>query len=301
MSDPTPSHATPRARLGRFRSVAFMLVATICFSCMHAAIRHVADNLHPFEIAFFRNFFGVVFLTPYFLRYGLAPLRTKNLRLHGFRSILNLSSMLCFFYALSIAPFADVTALTFSGPVFASVLAVFFLGEMIGIRRWCAILIGLLGTLVILRPGIGAVALGPLLALAAALIWACALIIIKVLLRTESSLMITAYMMIMLTPLSLVPALFVWQWPSAWQLVWLFAIAAVGTTGHLFQNQALKEADTSVVMPLDYVRLVWASLLAYFAFAEIPDAFTWLGGVMIGASAAYIGYREGGRSQSRPS
>ena len=276
----------------QWRGVLFMLVATVCFSCMHAAIRRVSDDLHPFEIVFFRNFFGLVFLAPYLLRRGLAPLRTRRIRLHGVRALFNISSMLCFFYALSAAPFTDVTALTFSAPVFACLLAVVFLGETMGMRRWCAILIGLAGMIVILRPGMSAVTLGPLLALAAALIWACALIVIKVLLRTESSLTITAYMTILLTPLSLGPALPVWQWPSGAQLVWLFGLAAAGTVGHLFMNQALKEADTGVVMPLDYVRLVWASLIAWFAFGEIPDLATWIGGVMIGAGAAYVGYRE---------
>ena len=91
-----------------------MLLATIAFTSMHASIRHVAEGLHPFEGAVFRNLFGLVFLAPYFLRYGLASLRTSNLRLHSLRAILNLVSMLCFFYALTVAPFADVTALTFT-------------------------------------------------------------------------------------------------------------------------------------------------------------------------------------------
>ena len=143
--------------------MAMMLLATIAFTVMHAMIRHTAQGLHPFEVAFFRNLFGLVFLAPILFRYGIAPLRTRKLKVHALRGILNLISMLCFFYAVTIAPFADVTALTFTAPIFASVLAFFVLRERVGIARWAAIAIGFLGALVILRPGFGEIGLGPIL------------------------------------------------------------------------------------------------------------------------------------------
>lgn len=272
-----------------------MLGATVAFSCMHGAIRYLSADMHPFEIAFFRNMFGLVLLAPLLFRHGMAPLRTSNLKLHLLRGAFNIISMLCFFYALSIAPLTDVAALTFASPIFATALAVFVFGEMVGVRRWTAIIIGFAGTMVVLRPGFEAVALGPLLALIAALIWGIALLFIKVLARTESSLTITAYMVILLTPLSLIPAVFVWQWPSAEQYPWLILIAALGTSGHLFLNQALKLAETNVVMPVDFVRLIWVSIIGFYVFGEVPDLFTWIGGAMIFASALYIAYREGVR------
>ncbi len=200
--------------------------------------------------------------------------------------------MLCFFYALSIAPLTDVAAMTFASPIFATVLAVFVFGEMIGIRRWAAIAMGFAGTLVVLRPGFEGVALGPLLALIASLIWGVALLVIKVLARTESSLTITAWMMILLTPLSFIPAVLFWQWPTWDQYLWLVFTAALGTGGHLFLNQALKEAETNVVMPVDFVRLIWVSIIGFYVFGEVPDLFTWIGGAMIFSSALYLAYRE---------
>ncbi len=270
-----------------------MLGATVVFSCMHATIRHASADMHPFEIAFFRNLFGLLLLAPLLFKYGIAPLRTARLKLHLLRGLFNITSMLCFFYALSIAPLTDVAAMTFASPIFATALAVFVFGEMVGIRRWAAIAIGFAGTLVVLRPGFEGVALGPLLALIASLIWGIALLVIKVLARTESSLTITAWMMILLTPLSLIPALLFWQWPSAEQYLWLVFTAALGTSGHLFLNQALKEAETNVVMPVDFVRLIWVSIIGFYAFGEVPDLFTWIGGAMIFSSALYIAYREG--------
>ncbi len=272
-----------------------MLGATVMFSCMHATIRHASAEMHPFEVAFFRNLFGLALLAPLLFRYGIAPLRTAKLKLHLLRGLFNITTILCFFYALSIAPLTDVAAMTFASPIFATALAVFVFGERIGIRRWAAILVGFAGTLVVLRPGFEGVAFGPLLALFAALFWGVALLVIKVLARTESSLTITAYMMILLTPMSLVAAVFFWRWPSAEQYLWLLLIAALGTSGHLFLNQALKEAETNVVMPVDFVRLIWVSIIGYFAFGEVPDLFTWIGGAMIFASALYIAYRESRR------
>ncbi len=273
-----------------------MLVATIAFTVMHASIRQVARDLHPFEVAFFRNFFGLIFLAPYFFRYGTASLRTANLKLHSLRAVFNLASMLCFFYALTIAPFADVTALTFTAPIFASALAVPILKETVRPVRWVAIALGFLGALVVLRPGLGTVGLGPILAVSAALIWGFAMLVIKTLTRTESSITITAYMMIYLTPMSLVAAIPFWTWPSLEQYGLLLFLAVLGTTGHLFLNQALKEGETSVVAPVDFVRLIWAAAIGYLIFGEFPDTLTWIGGGMICAGAALIAYREGRRA-----
>ena len=275
-----------------------MLGATVLFSCMHATIRHASAEMHPFEIAFFRNLFGLALLAPLLFRYGIAPLRTSQLKLHLLRGLFNITSMLCFFYALSIAPLTDVAAMTFASPIFATALAVFVFGELVGIRRWTAIVFGFAGTIVVLRPGFEGVALGPLLALIAALIWGVALLVIKVLARTESTLTITAWMMILLTPLSLIPSVFFWQWPTAEQYLWLVITAALGTSGHLFLNQALKVADTNVVMPVDFVRLIWVSIIGFYAFGEVPDLFPWIGGAMIFASALYIAYREGVRRRA---
>ena len=278
------------------RAMAMMLLATVAFTAMHAMIRHAAQGLHPFEVAFFRNLFGLVFLAPILFRYGFAPLRTRKLKVHALRGVLNLVSMLCFFYAITIAPFADVTALTFTAPIFASALAIFVFGERVGIGRWAAIGIGFVGALVILRPGFGEMGLGPILTIVSALLWAVALLVIKTLTRTESSITITAYMMIVLTPMSFLAALPVWTWPAPEQYLSLFILAALGTTGHLCLNQALKEGDTSLVSPVDYVRLVWAALIGYFAFGEIPDAMTWIGAAMICGSAGFVAWQEGRRA-----
>ncbi len=277
---------------GNLRGVLLMLIATICFSLMHALIRHMSTELHPFELAFFRNLFGLLVVMPWFVRYGLRPLKTKRLGLHGLRAGINVMAMLMFFYALSVTPLADVAALSFTAPIFATVLAIVILKEVVGRRRWAAILFGFCGTLVLLRPGFEMVSQGQILVVVSALFWACALIVIKILGRTESSVTITTYLILLMAPLSAIPAAMVWRTPTVDQLSVMALMGVLGTFGQLLMTQALKEGDTNVVMPLDFLKMIWAVLLGFFIFGEVPGIFTWLGGAMIFSSITYIAYRE---------
>ena len=277
---------------GNLRGVLLMFVATICFSVMHALIRYMSAELHPFELAFFRNLFGLLVVIPWFMRYGLKPLKTKRLGLHALRAGINAIAMLMFFYAVSITPLADVAALSFTAPIFATVLAILILGEVVGFRRWCAILFGFCGTLVLLRPGLEVMSDGQLLVVASASFWACALIVIKILGRTESSVTIITYLILLMAPLSAIPAAMVWSTPSFQQLGVMAAMGILGTFGQLLMTQALKEGDTNAVMPLDFLKMIWAVLLGFFVFGEVPGIFTWVGGAMIFASITYIAYRE---------
>ena len=211
---------------------------------------------------------------------------------HALRVTINFVSMAMFFYALSITPLAEVAALTFSAPIFATVLAIFIFKEVVGPSRWGAILIGFAGTLVILRPGFETINIGALLAMGAALLWGTAIIIIKDLGKTDSPLTITTYMVLLLIPISLVPALIVWEWPTWGQLGWLLVVGTCGSIGHLLLNHALKQAPTNVVMPIDFARLIWVAIFGYFLFAETPGIFVWIGGAMIFASGLWIPHTE---------
>lgn len=294
---PAPTEAETHAKA--MRAIGLMLCATVLFAGMHGTIRYVTQDLHPFEVAFFRNVVGLLVIAPYFMRYGLRHLRTGRFGLHVLRASLNVVSMLSMFMALKLAPLADVTALTFGAPIFATLLAVMLLGETVGARRWIAIGVGLAGVLVVLRPGFAEIGTGSLLALLSAFSWGCALIVIKTLCRTDSSVTITAYMMLFLAPCSLIAALPYWTWPSATQLYWMVGLGIMGTAGHLLMNQALSLAATHVVMPLDFARMIWISIIGYAIFGESLDVFAWLGGAMIFASGAFIAYREGRKKVPR--
>ncbi|MCH7794386.1 MAG: DMT family transporter [Proteobacteria bacterium] len=277
---------------GTTRGIVMMLLSTLGFSAMHAIIRHLSADLHPLQITFFRNFFGLIVFVPWFLRYGLAPLRTQNLKLHALRAALNVCAMFAFFTALGLTPIARVTALSFTAPIFATLLAMAVLGETFRLRRSIAIVCGFLGTLVVLRPGFQSIDTGSLLTLLAALLWGCTLIVIKVLARSESAITITSYMNILLTILSVVPALMVWRTPVGVEWLWLLAVGVLGTLAQIAIAQSLKEAETGVVMPFDFCKLIWVSILGYLFFAEVPGVFVWAGGAIIFAASTYIAIRE---------
>jgi drug/metabolite transporter (DMT)-like permease len=274
------------------RGILLMCVSTVFFAAMHVLVRYVARDVPPLQVAFLRNIFGVIVFLPLLLSGGLAFLRTKQIGLHVVRGLMNVTAMLMFFTALSMTPVARVTALSFSAPLFTAVLSVIFLGERFRIRRWMAIIVGFAGTLIILRPGMIPVDLGSILVVAAALIWGVTMIVIKILARTESSLAITAYMNIFLSLFSLGPALWVWVTPPPEMWVWLVAIGILGTIAQIALSQALKETEPTAVLPFDFLKLVWATLLGMWVFGELPDLYTWIGALVVFAAGFYLAYRE---------
>jgi len=268
-----------------------MLVATLVLVVQHSMVKHLAQDMHTFEVAFFRTVFGLLALSPWFLKHGIGMLRTTKLGLHGVRALLQTVSALGFFYALGVAPLAQVTALQFASPLFATLLAVLFLGERISYRRWSAILFGFAGTYVIIRPEAG-LDLGSVAVLISAAAWALTLIVIRVLGRTESSITTTMYMYLLMTPLTLVAALPNWVWPTLTQYGWLFLVGLTGSYAHVLMAQALKEGETNVVTPVEFAKLLWATLFGYLLFSELPDLYVFAGAGMIILSACYIAYRE---------
>ena len=274
------------------RGASLMILSTITFAMMHAGVRHVSAELPPFVIAFFRNLFGLLFLLPILVAGRFSQLRTQRFGLHALRGLINIAAMLMFFTAVSITPLAKVTALSFTAPVFAAAMAGVFLGERFRLHRWSAILAGFIGMLIVLRPGLAVIEPGAFLALAAAALWAMAMIVIKILSRTDSSVTIVAWMGIFLCLYSIGPALWVWQWPSPHAWGWLLFIGLTGSVAQVSISQSLKEADTSVVMPFDFLKLIWTALLAAWFFGEIPDKFTFIGAGVIFSSSLYIARRE---------
>lgn len=272
--------------------IGLMIIATVLFSVMHASIKHMSSNMHPFEIAFFRNLFGLLVIAPWFIKYGLEPLKTKKIKLHLARSFFNVIAMLSFFYALSIAPLADVASLAFTAPLFASILAVFFLKEIIGIKRIIAIILGFIGAIIVIDPVYSSINNGHILTLLSASVWSVSLIIIKILGRTESSVTITSYMVIIMIPLSGFAAYFYWETPTIHDLIFLAIIGISGTAAQMLLAQALRQGDTSIIMPFDFLKLIWAVGIGYLFFFEVPSLNTWLGSIIIFLSTIYIANRE---------
>jgi len=276
-----------------------MIASTLFFSSMHTVIRYISEDLHPFQIAFCRNLFGLAILVPIIVQQGEKIFRTSQLGLHAMRALIHMSSMLLFFSALAIAPIAKVTALSFTAPLFMALLGVLVFKERIWIRRWTAIIFGFIGALIVLRPGIEPLDTGSVMVLTAALTWAVTMIFIKFLVRKDTIITVTVYTSIFMTVLSVLPAVFVWQWPSIEAWGWLLFIGITGTLGQMTLAEALKNAEASAIMPFDFLKLIWAAALGYCFFAEIPTVYTWAGATLIFASGSYIVYRESFIARSR--
>ena len=196
---------------GAVKGILWMLGSTASWSMMAAITRHFSGEIHTFEIVFFRSLFGAVFLLPWFWRVGLGGLRTHRIGMHMVRGFVGLATIYLLFSAIALAPLGEVAAIISTRPLIGSLGAVLILHEATRGHRWVATVLGLVGALVIIRPGFSDVSLGVTLALVAVLLMAILSLVIKSLARSESPDTIVVWQMIVFTPFSLIPALFVWQ------------------------------------------------------------------------------------------
>lgn len=281
-----------RARSELLKAVGYMVCSAAMFACMAVMIRLASSQLHAFEIAFFRNFFGFVFALPLLMHHGMGILKTDKLSLYVGRCLIGIVSMLCGFYAIVHLPLAKAVTISYSTPLFVTILAVLFLGEMVRLRRWTAVGLGFIGVLVIMRPGADTFDANTLVALTAAVLSAIVAISIKVLSRTEKPDAIVLWTTMLWVPLSLVPALFVWTWPTGWTWAWIVAAGFFGTAGHMFWTRALKRGDASMLTPISFMQVPIVALLAWWLFDETVTVWTAVGAAIIFVANAYIAHRE---------
>ena len=266
--------------------------ATFFGSFMGAGVKFLSDDLHPIIICFYRSLMGLILITPFVVRNNFRALQTKNMRLQIFRASINVISMICWFSAIGMMHFEKATALGFTTPLFTTVLAVIVLGEVIRFHRTAALLLGFIGIIIIIRPGYVPFEFGTILMLIASFSFSFVLIFVKKLSATDSSITIIFYHLLYMTPVFFILSLFYWENINLNQLIIFTLMGASGLLSHWCLAQAFKMSDTTFVMPLQFTKLIWASLIGLFIFAEKPDIWTWVGGVIIFISVVYITYRE---------
>jgi len=279
---------------------ALLMAASAClFGLMAVSIRYASAQLHPFEIAFFRCLFGALFALPLLRVHGIGILRTDKLGFYVARCLIGMLSMLAGFWAMVHLPLAQAIALSYSTPLFVTIGAVLFLGEVVRLRRWSAVVAGFVGVLVIMRPNGAGFAVDSLVAILAAAMSGMVTISIKFLSRSEPPDRIVLLTTMLWVPLSLGPALTVWQWPQAGIWPWLVAAGALGTGGHYCWTRALKLADASLLAPLSYLQLLVVAVLAWALFGEQVDGYTALGAAIIIGASLYIARREASLARQR--
>lgn len=276
----------------------WMLLAACLLGVLSLMVRHIAGSLHPFEIAFFRNLAQFLLMLPWVAAAGLHVVRTARTWAHVRRSMFGISAMLTWFWVVTQMPIAEATAISFSAPLFTTAGAALFLGETVGVRRWSATVVGFLGVLMIIRPGIHDVGLAQIMALMAAVLIAGSMLSNKSLARTESPNAMVLWMGVYMSLFSLPPALAVWTWPDSWVVwVWLGGLGVVATAAHLCISRAYGKSDASFIAPFGFAQIPFVALLGFVLYAEMPDAWSVLGAALIIGSGVYIAHREAKRTR----
>ena len=267
----------------------WMTLSMITLSGLSATAKYAGQHdVHPMQIVFFRNLFCFLWMLPLLAWRGRELLQSNCLPLYGVRVMVNVTSMWCWFSAITLIPLAELQATGFLAPLFATMFAIVYLGERVSALRWLALGVGLLGAMIMLRPWGAAIGLGQVLALCAAATIGIVGPLVKQLTATDDPDKIVFITNLVLTPVSLVPALFVWQWPDNTLWPCLMAMGAFAFLGHITMVRAFNSADASLVATFDFSRLPIAVVIGLVFFGETTDLMTWLGAIVIFGAAIVV-------------
>lgn len=273
-------------------AVLLMLCAGFNSSLLHLGVRYVSPELPSIEIVFLRGLFTLLMTAPFVFRPGKIAWRTNNLPLQIARGVIGVASMWTWYYALANMPLADAGVLSFTTPIFITIGAALYFREKVGPVRASAVVIGLAGAAVVLRPGIETVSIAAIAAVGSSILWAMSLLIAKDLARYDSSITISFYQPLMTTPIAGLATIPVWIMPSGDAWLALIGMGVVAALGNFCYIQALRMTDASTLMPADYVRLLWMVIWGFIFFSEIPGWSTWLGAALIVGSTLFVTWRE---------
>jgi drug/metabolite transporter (DMT)-like permease len=244
--------------------------------------REAMRDMNVFQLMEARSILGFFMLYPLIhANGGLSILKTARVHMHVARNLIHYGAQLGWFFALTLIPIGQVVAIEFTMPIWTAILAAAFLGERMTMWKTAAIVLGLIGVIIIVRPATGEVNPGQLIALAAAVGFGISVAMVKSLTRTEQTLAIIFWMLVVQSAAGLLPSLYVWRWPPAHVWVWVVLIAFCGTFSHYCMARALLHADATVVIPMDFLRVPLTATAGWLIYSERLDLFTVLGAVLI--------------------
>ncbi len=273
------NEAAPRPSLAG--AVAWMVGAVVSLTAMALAGRELSAEVSIFEIMFFRNAICLAIIVVLVAWHGRALLRTRRLAQHGFRNVVHFGAQFGWFYGLAFLPLAEVFSIEFTAPLWTAILAALFISERLTALRVGGILLGFLGILIILKPGIQIIHPAAFAVLGAAIGFAITFVITKSMIVDERPLTILFYMNLIQLPLGLVPALFLWVTPSPHLWPWALVAGLSGLGTHYCFARAFQLADASIVAPIDFVRLPLVAVVGFLVYDEAIDAFVYLGAAVI--------------------
>jgi drug/metabolite transporter (DMT)-like permease len=282
----------PSAR-NPLHGIGFMIFMTICFSSLDASAKYLSNELPLWVLLWGRYVFNFLFVALFFVRGAPADIiHTRNIKLQILRSILLVASTLTFWMALMLLPLADCVVILFVAPLLVTMLAAPLLGESVGRHRWTAVLLGFVGVMVVMRPGIAVFEWVLILPLITALLYAGVQISTRILGRTDGALTTLLYSSAGGVIISTIGVLFFWVTPSLEQWLVLGWLGFLGALGHYLMIKAYEIAPASLLAPFDYTTLIWATILGFVMFGDLPDTWTVLGAIIIMSSGLYLIRRE---------
>lgn len=249
---------------------------------MLVAGREAARELSVFQITELRSLIGLCMFYPLVrIHGGLRAMATARLPLLIGRNIVHYAAQYLWFLALTLIPVAQVVSIEFTMPIWTAILAALFLGERITLRKSLAILLGVLGVVIIVRPGVGETNVGQLIMLIAAVGFGIGIVMMKSLTRTESVVVIIFWMLVIQSAIGLAPALYTWTWPSTHVWPWIVVVAFCGTFSHYCMTNAMRYADATIVVPMDFLRVPLSAAVGWLVYAERLDLYTVIGAAII--------------------
>jgi drug/metabolite transporter (DMT)-like permease len=276
------------------RGILLMLMAVACFVVMDGLIKWLSATFPTMQVVFFRSLFALIPIAALVAHQGgIARLKTKRPGMHALRFVVGLGSMICFFHAFRVMPLADVIAIGFAAPLFVTALSVPLLGEKVGIRRWTAVVIGFVGVLVMVRPGLDLFEVGAGIALLGTVAYSLAMILMRDLGKTDTTTAITFSFTMCSTLVAGLTMPFVWvQPPTAMDWALLVLVGLIGGVAQLLMTQAFRLTPVAVIAPFDYTAMLWGTALGYAVWGEVPDTLLWVGAAIVAGSGLYIVHRE---------
>lgn len=265
------------------RAIAWMMGALLSFTVMAISVRELSDDLHAFQMLFVRSGIGVLMLAVIVQVSGgkWGQLRTVRIGSHVFRNVVHFGGQTFWILGIALLPLATVAAIEFTTPIWGALLAVLFLGERMNPGRWAAFGLGFVGILVVLRPGLSVIELGAVIMLACTFCFGATNAITKWLTRTEGTLLIVFYMVLMQTGFGAFASYFVWEPIVGWHWPWLVLLAITGLTAHYSLTSALAAVDATLIMPFEFLRLPIVALVGFFLYQEGFELIVLLGAVLI--------------------
>lgn len=271
----------------------YFLISVIFFSVMEILVKFLSSSYPIGELVFFRGFFGllpIIFIMP--KKKFFQNFKTKKIKLHIFRTITGCFALISIFFSLKYLPLADAISITFAAPIFATIFSIFFLKEIVGKKRWFAVLIGFLGILIILKPGTSLFSIYSIFPILFCVGFAASASLIRILSKTDKNYLISFYYTAGLTLVSLFLDPLSWKIPLFKDCLLLISIGIIGSLGNIIITEAYRKSEISLITPIKYLNLIFAIVFGYYLFNEVPEVSTLIGSVFIIVSTVIIFIRE---------